>query len=345
MCENIYLDSGTSKAQTYLYSPEYLLKFELKGDPAVGSLTYVSVSNRNTAKTVDQLMTLGDQLLNAIIPNEDMNIMSGDILKAFGQDGVVRLTGIAENQVILPVYNQEVLSQMENSYSLSVTLGVLNGTSAITQTTDVGTGYLVENNTFKVTQPHYQNAVTGTPTLKLTPVSERILNFHTPVVTPEMVMVATRLMMGVRSIDITGVNATTITGSVVLDSCGSEFISNMEVFRFKYFYNSSGSITQVAVLYEYYGTDTLVGYDLANTSVNLEFERLMHFNRLSTFDWHPILYPYHMNFSPYQLLTSGDTTPFGDIDNYTIIDNANMYNMHQVALLSEFSVPQMGVLA
>lgn len=344
MASHIYLDSTTQKAQTYFYNPVAYHKFVAGQEAYAGTLVWAAPIKGNTYGTThipcssfNDLVSFGNDLLNAIIPNEDMNIMSGDVLKAFGQNGVIQLTGIMENAVILPEYNQEVLSQMENSFATGINVAELVGKPAVTQDTTVGGGYLKTPNSYAIQLE--APAMTVTTPLELETVPKRFaLNFHKSVVTPEEVMVATRLMVGVASVTISGkATSGTINGTIDLKSYGSELVTTMVCISREL----DGAGPQSSWLFNELSATPLVYLPTVVSAVD-GFNTLV---ALSTFDWHPFVYPVLIESTAAPTSIWHCKYPVGDMDNYTYIDSDNIYNMHQVALLSEFSVPQMGVLA
>lgn len=256
MCEGLYTDSSAAKAQTYMYVPSGFYKFTLSGSPAVGSLTkqpwmYPQLGSSLTnslyyPKKLSVLMELANELLDAILVQEDFNIMSGDILKAFGPEGVVKVMGVADGYMVLPQYNQEVLSQFENAT-------ILNGqwTGTVKQATDVGTGYLIEQAQAQFEVPIPASAsFTGSPTYSSTSstfrgfTNKKILNFHHDSVTPEEVMVATRLAFNCTPLKTDWThpegNPNWVTG-VQLSGFGSEIVEYAVMCT--YSYSTSGALT------------------------------------------------------------------------------------------------------
>lgn len=123
MYSGLYYDSDQDKAQTYLFVPNNLYRYALDTDGA-GMLESFSFAEYYTTRgTNDQdpsyinfegLRKIADDMLNPILRSEDMNIMSGDILKAFGAANVYKVEGIGETYTVLPSYEPEVLDQIQN---------------------------------------------------------------------------------------------------------------------------------------------------------------------------------------------------------------------------------------
>lgn len=129
MYSGMYVDTpNNDKAQTYVYVPEAFYQFGLDNDGAgclylqplakeqyTSQIILPTPDNTVVGNTFAQLKAYGDQLLAPILMNEDFNIMSGDILKAFGENGVYMIESLPENYIILPTYSEEVLNQINNA--------------------------------------------------------------------------------------------------------------------------------------------------------------------------------------------------------------------------------------
>lgn len=356
MCQNFYADSNTEKAQTYFYTPASYLSFELNAEGA-GSLVYKQLVDMTAWSkglkpqllTFASLMLAMNNLANQVLANEDMNIMSGDILKAYGEGGVVRLAGVPLGQMVLPVYNQEVLSQIENS----VAVGRPN--SGVTQNTSVGGGYLVFNPKVTRTYPAYvMTTATGTTYFNLAGTGRgnnrlsqsssatHILNFHHSGVTPEETMVATRLIART-NMDNTAPSFAynPASGNVgaycvvetQLTACGSEIVDSFIIGTYNV---RTGNYDQQQLYSDmlHFGPS-----DSSFLPVAVATDFAIKAMQLSVFDWHPIM---HAAFVTPQAATTADIVllngVLGDVDYYALLDFENVRNMHETALLSEFVV-------
>lgn len=123
MYSGLYYDSDQDKAQTYLFVPNNLYRYVLDTDGA-GMLESFSFAEYYTTRGANDqdpsyinfegLRKIADDMLNPILRSEDMNIMSGDILKAFGAANIYKVEGIGETYTVLPSYEPEVLDQIQN---------------------------------------------------------------------------------------------------------------------------------------------------------------------------------------------------------------------------------------
>lgn len=116
---NVYRDSEDRKAQYYMFVPTNFLKFEPTAETTGSSLSVVSWGN-STAHTIDDWYNMITSMLDPIISDEDMGIMFGDMLKAYGSNNLFTMNQIPDNYTIMPVYNPEVLSQIHNATTTSV---------------------------------------------------------------------------------------------------------------------------------------------------------------------------------------------------------------------------------
>lgn len=372
MTEGLYVDdASTPKAQTYKYVPENFWKFQLD-DQGAGSLVNVGqciglaggiVSNRKFA----DIVALGNQLLNPILANEDMNIMSGDILKAFGESGIVKMSGITEDYMVLPSYSPEVLSQIENA-----TIYTGQAITKVTQATAVGTGYLQSapivnvGNCIVANPSNYsvppQSGTAYMYELKSAYSGDRLLNMHTQDVTPEMVMVATRLMS---SLNITNqpTYSTLASGNFYVNgnvsSCGSEIVSG--ALMWSYDYNSANTAVSLnskpiatcmvlSLIPNYVAEPGQSDFTISATAAVRALTPVL--AQLSQYDWHPLVSVAIATINRAPSSTpkpgtigsfDGTKTVMADLANYTTISEANIENMNSIALLSEFSVPQVGL--
>lgn len=115
----IYAEGESIKDQLYMYVPQGFMMYAATAVETGGSLQYKPFLSTNGAPTnlytYQALIEYGNQLLDPIITDEDMNIMSGDILKAFGSNGILTLQTMPDVYIVQPTTDLTVLEQFQNA--------------------------------------------------------------------------------------------------------------------------------------------------------------------------------------------------------------------------------------
>lgn len=113
---NIYCEGTSTKDQMYMYNPFGFLVFnEYEVVGGASGLTFKKFADPTTKYRVSDLIKFGNQMLQPILDSEDLNIMSGDILKAYGDGGIIKLAPLGLDYNLLPTFNIGVLEQMHNA--------------------------------------------------------------------------------------------------------------------------------------------------------------------------------------------------------------------------------------
>lgn len=222
MYSNVYKDEDNDKAQMFMYVPATLYKYNPTISDGAGGLEarLIAADISNTQafnykalpNNYVNLIAMGNDLLNALAGQEDIGIISGDILKAYGADNLWKIDTIPADYQVIPTFSEEVLEQFHNTAFASCVLvdktGAGIGTVGlnILQDTNVGGGCLKFNPIFN------QGSHTCMDTL---------MDTWKEQVTPESIMTASRNMLaGVPFAPAPGSKA--LTRAVTLRSCGSE---------------------------------------------------------------------------------------------------------------------------
>lgn len=345
MCEGLYTDDPMSaKAQTYMYTPTSFYLYEEGSGSTLSKISLVSISQYFESSgymSVSKLMQLANDLLNPILASEDMNIMSGDILKAFGSEGIVKVTGVLDGYMVLPVYSQEVLSQIENAT-------VLGGAVAqhIEQQKDINTGYLTC--TYGALVQVGGDYVGGSAEVTVLPqawnsvINERLLNFHHDGVSPDEVMVATRLAFTYGNQVAAGTSNRQV--AVTLGAVGSEIVTRGYIYQY-----TGGLATNPVSLslrkISFQTLEIMVDVDAVTSPGTTLGGMVTELSLLSAFDWHPAVYCYYYAEEDSIVNAKDCGLPCMDIANFAVVSPTNLENLHLTAMLSEFSVPQMGAFS
>lgn len=212
MLSNYFADSKSTKAQLYQYKLEGVWQFNNTAETG-SQLDFVTLLNSDyTAKQWKHsaYFELFMQLYNALVKDADFGTMIGDIENAYGPSGLRSAPMTEAGSMILPIYSEEVLSQIENCVCWG---NPVPATNKITQDPDINNGNILYQPTIQVFD--------GTPDMRPACV-QPIVNYHgegQPSV--DFNMVATRAMP---IIDFTTLRT---NGQAMLATCGTEYYTKM----------------------------------------------------------------------------------------------------------------------
>lgn len=311
MYSGVYKDEQVTKSQMYLYVPAVLWKYnELEGagklDAVHAFSEFTSAGASGTLQfksmSLSEVYALCNSLLAAIVNSEDINIMSGDVLKAYGRENLWTLAMVPEDYACFPAYSEEVLDQIHNTSFAgrkpvaTLDLSTIPSPSldrlGIIQDPTIGAGalYFV---------PQFYNASHLA--------YDAIVDMHSESPTPEEVIVATRNILCGKANQIgTGTNDVT-----TLVNCGSDIC----LFALIATLNPSGSVDAVSLFNE---------RGAASSAASM---------KITQFNKYPVYY---------SVTNGVITGVNGEIDNYTVISHDDVDRMHQSAILSELGVPFLG---
>lgn len=303
MCSGIYSDAASAgpKSQLYLFKPYNVWKYSDTGSQYGGSLGAV---NLTTSKmTVASFVTVFNDMYNAIMYDEDLNIMSGDILKAYGTSGIYMVPQLPENYTVIPAYDDVILSQIENC----TLVGRPKLQNGVTQ--DPNTGVLVWDPAFSVAGG------------RLGLSQSRVLNMHVDNIAPIDVMEATRLMVPVEEEPGSTPQAPTTIRALTF---GSEIPCFAEIYTLNY---TSEGVS---------ATETTVECSVIKVGETATPALLSQFNRA------PMFYVTNAQANPGKEPNwiVGVQGWIGNLDNYATIPNTTLEKLHTTAMLSLLDVPR-----
>lgn len=272
MSSGIYMDAPTMKSQAYVFTPGILGKY-VETDGA-GYLDPVTTLQTNRNMTVADFISLGNELLNSIVASEDFGIMSGDILKAYTADQLIKVLPIADDFTVIPAYSEEVLRQIQNATLFNGSIGFRTG-KYIYQ--DVDTNTLRSG----VTVYTGNRAIEGRRFM--------LSNVESP--TPDEVMVDSRLSV-LGNVSAEGTDDFTIE----VTSCGSEIIYG----GFLHFMTVDG-------FYLYAPIQTYPTF----TNPHIALDTI---TRVSQFGFHPLLYPVYPDTDNTRMYIVGDIQNYTVVD-------------------------------
>nr|AVX53427.1 putative capsid [Marmot picobirnavirus] len=199
----IFKDSPDSKAQTYMFNPAYVYYWgENTGNWALYPQQIMPSTDSPILLTFDRICELMEQMISGVSRSEDFNIMSGDILKAYGNN-TFTVSPVDISYILEPVYSSEVLMQIHNA---RINEQYKPGSII----SDPETTLIVNNSTCEMSQHSFSYLSHNT-----------IVDLHNVEPSPENVMVATRLSTSWIS---------SAPGKETLDWFGSEIVESCDVF-------------------------------------------------------------------------------------------------------------------
>lgn len=292
MNSHVYLDDLSAKGQLYLFNQQAYWKYSATADPNGGRAETFYFPTGVTPVDLPKIINFGNTLLEPLLADEDMGIMSGDILKAFGDSNLVRLATIPEDYFVIPEYNEEVLSQIKNATVI---------------------GKPISRSDLDVFQSN--NVLYFDPSFDTNGVDFKRVMFtlHKDDPTPSDTMVASRLtniLLGQADSD-----------ELYLESCGSEFISQMHIWDI-----DQAGITRSALL-EYAHLVDLTQPELGAITLRT-------LSKLEKFNEHPQVIIYAEDGDKMRYCGT-----YFDVNNYTLLSSYELGKMHNTAILSEFAVP------
>lgn len=356
MNTNVYVDANTIKGQFYMFVPFYYLCFaetgswdsnnhiadaELKGwIQYTNTGTVQAPSFQPLYKTWDAYMSAINLMINRLLEAQDRGIIMGDILKAYGPEKIFTINPITSDYRVEPVYDPEVLSQIENA---SISPFVYQAISQDPKTNDLYTRVYAPET--QQVQYNFSLVTPGAIWTKQNPAPlNQVLNFHQmEPPTPEQVMVATRLKSAGMAGLPNGKGTSTYKGSTAGGAgpltCGTEYIADISIFMYGGNDTDENTIRRRSLPFNYpYTSDN-------RFDAEFMFE-------WTSFDWAPWIYACSWKAT---WDNSTATTPIsnqameenqskviqaiGEYDYYTILDYQTLEKMHQTAIYSEFGVP------
>lgn len=317
----LFKDTEAAKSQLYVFNPDYIYYY----DEPNGKLVVTPIGVRSNLITPTDVIAIGDLLLNSVLTSEDMAIIKGDILKAFGDNGIYSLSPIADDYVTQSIHDYEILTSIQAANFLGP-IDLSRANLDIREDTTPGSateGALLQSITSAVT---YTSS--GTKNLAPTGNLATVLNMYVDNPTPADVMVASRLAH--YSVPYIDGDATSATVYNTAEYYGSEVCTTYSIWIL-----DSNHVGQKM---------TLGGLDeFINGINNVEVVS----SGMSPFEWHPML----LGIVPTVTLAATPTLDLNyrsivnfDWDNYTTLNDVVLARLHECAVLGEFRIPQMGIL-
>lgn len=322
MSDNVYTDANSINSQFYVFNLVGVYQFAnlpLANDPDnTGAGLQMIAMPKGTATaplTAATLLSFGRSLIEALVAWDDAYTINGYLMRAFEGAPSFVVAEIMQDEQLTPVYEEEVLVQIENSLCIpdGNTLTSFTGNNNFNVTQNVLTNAVVCNPTYQVTK----GADDSTQTLGLEAYTvPPLISIRSDAPTVADSVIASRLQAHCLSVTTAG----TSDPFVVNIECGTEVPIRWQLFMQPYD-ASAASTTRPTMVHQQLvqgATGTIMPIQLAAL--------------VAQFDWHPFVWLTTVN--PYNGMRF---FPIGDTHNVTSITPESLRNLHRICLFSEFN--------
>lgn len=307
MSERVYCDAPSVNSQMYLFNLTHVYKFGVDSDGA-GELNLVDIPNSGD---VLRLFNFGRELIEAISDWDDGYIINGYLTKAYDSQSRFQISDLKMDDRLEMVYNEVVLSQIENATCAPVAVGTIQGKVS-------------QNVTTNAVLSDYHGTVPGSARDAGNEWVYNRINSHREQPSAIDTIEATRLMT----------KWTKSNDTVAVSECGTEIVTN---FRIMQYTPSSKAWNPINV-----NNMVLVATTATQNTATVSTIALSNFVdalvTFSAFDWHPIM----LTGSQARATVGNKETSvdyigmLGDIHNITFISDEDMENINRCCLYSEF---------
>lgn len=333
----VFVDSPGRKFQIYVLKQKHYFQFDAatysSGSALIGTYPETNGETLYNVRTVDPYDYLDwvEGLVSNLVGNEDINIMSGDILKAYGESGCYKL-GYLEEDYTTPFLNDVMmLSQIHNiqsNYNPTAPMVWRTGIPKTGESTKEAYNTIptvVQSNNVIINKPYVgsKDDLGNTTALRI----DLLLDIPVESPTPADVMESTRLMtMADPNDTMNGPNGEGDTPIIMWGIiAGSEIVTSLKVVTT--FFNGTNKTYEPA----WWNSATVNICD--KNDVHSYTDYVTDYVRaFSAFNWHPLLVITNS--------TGANVDSYiGDISNFTILTKINIDSLHSAAIYGEFDVP------
>nr|QXV86474.1 capsid protein [Rat picobirnavirus] len=322
---NVYKDASDSKSQFYAYVPHGYYVFKEGQENSESYLSYTTRQDLYGAQLVDsldQIQQAIDTIMNPILGSEDLNLVSADLVKAFGEGGMIKIRPVEDNEAFAPVYSQEVLLQMMNAIIFNT--NQIAGNDITVDNSNLTTGpFLVCKPTIPYTDDVAQAFTASKP----------IVNFIDMETTPENILVATRLMPSVERV-VSGVGSGS-TAVLQITSSGTEICASASLWKT----NVSQFGISTVITETRFGTNLILSGSTTSAAFSAIQSYLPTIARLSQFDWAPTVKLWYSGTDGGNPAVTMIFQGFlQDLCNYRVMEDADIEGLNEVAIMSLYAL-------
>lgn len=314
MFSGIYTDGSSMKSQLYGTRQSIYRTYDETG----------STGGKLVAHALDDLITIEafydivDDIVKPIVGSEDMGIMSGDILKAYGQSQCIALGNVGDDYKVIPMCDPVVLSQFNNATILPGNKDTrVIASYDITQDPSLNAGTILYNPYFK--WPSAMGQIEADVYN-----ANNIVNLYVSDPKPEDVIEATRLMAVPQVND--------ARTEVHLAAIGADMIVNAHMYTMV----ADGSYIEDEL--KYISGAASGGASMSDLAAQTVIEEANRIATLSKFKYAPKHYSYMAGMGSKQNLAMN---LIWEIDNFSVVSAQTVKNMHDACALSLWDVPNL----
>lgn len=339
MNDNVYADAPSINSQLYAFKMHgiytYSAEVAIPGGTSPGAKYVKFPWDLGLPTTLQSIFTIIDAAFQAFLAWDDCYLISGYLSRAF--EGVPRFT-VAEllpDEKFTPMYEPEVLTQIENSHAVGLPSDLLSMQAGISHTLSYNfdVGQIVETNSVYAS-PTIVMQTTGTISndIRSMQFMKPVFSCRSEVPTVAENVIMSRLKAGVRSYSHAG-------GQYSFTyQCGSELPIKWEI------YNQDMLGTNVQPYPYTQNLPAVVSVSGALTSeISDQVARYLYLmtgvREGAQFDWNPIVVAVPFMVDTDDISVSKVSGPMicTDVHNVTVITDEMLRKVHEVCLYSEFN--------
>lgn len=320
MSDNVYTDADSANSQMYVFVPQAFFRFKMQpladgsGNDGPG-LEYFDPYSFKAAVSmygkVSDLYEAGISMIDALVSWDEAYTINGYLTRAYSDAPSFTIDELPMDQVFAPVYDPEVLSQIENSYAAIPVASWTPYMAGTYVTQDPLTNAVVSTNRFQLSGPGDTVPTIWNTGLHTMP---PMITVRSDNPTVADTTVATRLRPNV---DLIRMGTTEQNFEWYADAySGTEVPLQWSIW----YYNSQDAYVGINV------------YPITGGQQSVTISDIRPYIIMSQFDWHPMMW-----LATYDSSTASAIFPLGDIHNCTVVSIDTLSNLHRVCLFSEFN--------